>query len=140
MSDKTTTTGPATLRERAASLEGRVPPAAAGPRTDDERMLLEKAAALRAQADLLEQQANIAAAAGTEVLREQIDRAVAFLAARLAEYEVDPTFHRALGRAVGYAEACLDHHQLEGAARQLLWLHAEARAWRKHSDYFKAIR
>lgn len=42
------------LRTRAAELEARVPPAIAGPRTDDERMLLEKAAALRADADQLD--------------------------------------------------------------------------------------
>ncbi|MER5482547.1 hypothetical protein ABT024_04935 [Streptomyces sp. NPDC002812] len=42
------------LRERATELEGRVPPAAARPRTDDERMFLERAAALRANADTLE--------------------------------------------------------------------------------------
>lgn len=45
---------PTELRTRAAELEGRVPPATAGPRTDDERMWLEKAAALRAEADRLE--------------------------------------------------------------------------------------
>ncbi|MEU2354558.1 hypothetical protein ABZ599_16575 [Streptomyces misionensis] len=45
---------PAELRARAADLESRVPPVAAGPRTDDERMLLEKAEALRTEADLLE--------------------------------------------------------------------------------------
>ncbi|MER6330530.1 hypothetical protein ABT298_14640 [Streptomyces sp. NPDC001034] len=45
---------PAELRARATDLEDRVPPVAAGPRTDDERMLLEKAAALRAEADRLE--------------------------------------------------------------------------------------
>ncbi|MEU3639885.1 hypothetical protein AB0H23_27175 [Streptomyces albogriseolus] len=45
---------PAELRDRATELEQRVPPAHAGPRTDDERMWLEKAAALRAEADRLE--------------------------------------------------------------------------------------
>ncbi|MFF3730905.1 hypothetical protein ACFYXM_11430 [Streptomyces sp. NPDC002476] len=35
-------------------MEARVPPAAAGPRTDDEHMFLEKAAALRTEADRLE--------------------------------------------------------------------------------------
>lgn len=45
---------PAELRDRAAELEQRVPPAHAGPRTDDERMWLEKAAALRAEADRLD--------------------------------------------------------------------------------------
>lgn len=42
---------PAEMRARAAELESRVPPVTAGPRTDDERMWLEKAAALRAEAD-----------------------------------------------------------------------------------------
>ncbi|MER6432108.1 hypothetical protein ABT272_30950 [Streptomyces sp900105245] len=37
----------------AAELGQRVPPAHAGPRTDDERMWLEKAAALRSEADRL---------------------------------------------------------------------------------------
>ncbi|MFH9089103.1 hypothetical protein [Streptomyces sp. NPDC017673] len=45
---------PAELRARADDLESRVPPVSAGPRTDDERMWLEKAAALRAEADRLE--------------------------------------------------------------------------------------
>ncbi|MGW6202225.1 hypothetical protein ACWF9B_01010 [Streptomyces sp. NPDC055089] len=45
---------PAELRSRAADLEARVPPAVAGPRTDDERMFAEKAAALRTEADRLE--------------------------------------------------------------------------------------
>jgi hypothetical protein len=47
---------PAELRARATELEQRVPPAHAGPRTDDERMWLEKAAALRAEADRAEEQ------------------------------------------------------------------------------------
>jgi hypothetical protein len=45
---------PTDLRARAAELESRVPPVTAGPRTDDERMWLEKAAALRAEADQIE--------------------------------------------------------------------------------------
>ncbi|MEV7871423.1 hypothetical protein AB0P17_36205 [Streptomyces sp. NPDC088124] len=45
---------PAELRARADDLERRVPPLTAGPRTDDERMWLEKATALRAEADRLE--------------------------------------------------------------------------------------
>ncbi|MEU2358605.1 hypothetical protein ABZ599_37535 [Streptomyces misionensis] len=45
---------PSELRARAAELEQRVPPIHAGPRTDDERMWLEKAAALRAEADQIE--------------------------------------------------------------------------------------
>lgn len=45
---------PADLRKRAIELEQRVPPVIAGPRTDDERMWLEKAAALRTEADELE--------------------------------------------------------------------------------------
>jgi hypothetical protein len=45
---------PTKLRARAAELESRVPPVIAGPRTDDERMWLEKAAALRAEADRLD--------------------------------------------------------------------------------------
>lgn len=42
------------LRCRAADFESRVKPLSAGPRTDDERMWLEKAAALRAEADQME--------------------------------------------------------------------------------------
>jgi hypothetical protein len=45
---------PAELRARAAELEGRVPPVTAGPLTEDERMWLEKAGALRAEAAKLE--------------------------------------------------------------------------------------
>ncbi|MFB6881397.1 hypothetical protein ACFCY8_11230 [Streptomyces noursei] len=45
----------AELRARAAELENRVPPVTAGPRTDDERMWLEKATALRAEADRLDE-------------------------------------------------------------------------------------
>ncbi|AKZ60810.1 hypothetical protein SAM23877_p101 (plasmid) [Streptomyces ambofaciens ATCC 23877] len=45
---------PTELRTRAAELENRVPPVTAGPRTDDERMWLEKAAALRDEADQLD--------------------------------------------------------------------------------------
>lgn len=45
---------PGELRVRAAELESRVPPASAGPRIDDERMFLEKSAALRAEADRAE--------------------------------------------------------------------------------------
>ncbi|MGW1606579.1 hypothetical protein [Streptomyces eurythermus] len=45
---------PSELRARAAELEQRVPPITAGPRTDDERMWLEKAAALRDEADQAE--------------------------------------------------------------------------------------
>lgn len=45
---------PTELRTRAAELESRVPPIDAGPRTDDERMWLEKATALRQEADRLE--------------------------------------------------------------------------------------
>lgn len=45
---------PAELRARADELESRVPKVTAGPRTDDERMWLEKAGALRAEADKLE--------------------------------------------------------------------------------------
>lgn len=47
-------TTPAELRARATELESRVPPIQAGPRTDDERMWLEKAAALREEADRVE--------------------------------------------------------------------------------------
>lgn len=42
------------LRNRAARYEQWVKPLAAGPRTDDERMWLEKATALRAEADRLD--------------------------------------------------------------------------------------
>lgn len=54
---------PSELRARATELENRVPPATAGPRTDDERMWLEKVAALRAEADRLEGEAEEAAKA-----------------------------------------------------------------------------
>lgn len=47
---------PAELRARATELENRVPPVTAGPRTDDERMWLEKATALRAEADQIDWQ------------------------------------------------------------------------------------
>lgn len=47
-------TSPDELRARAGELEGRVPPLAAGPRTDDERLVLEKAGALRDEADRLQ--------------------------------------------------------------------------------------
>ncbi|MFG3244189.1 hypothetical protein [Streptomyces sp. NPDC048157] len=47
-------TTPDELRARATELESRVPPVTAGPPTDDERMWLEKAAALRAEADTLD--------------------------------------------------------------------------------------
>ncbi|MFJ8657430.1 hypothetical protein ACIRNU_34470 [Streptomyces rochei] len=45
---------PTELRARADELESRVSPVTAGPRTDDERMWLEKAAALRSEADRLD--------------------------------------------------------------------------------------
>ena len=45
---------PTELRARAQELENRVSPVTAGPRTDDERMWLEKAAALRSEADAIE--------------------------------------------------------------------------------------
>lgn len=51
---------PTELRARAAELESRVPPVTAGPRTDDERMWLEKAAALRDEADRQEAAARAA--------------------------------------------------------------------------------
>ncbi|MDW4912575.1 hypothetical protein [Streptomyces californicus] len=45
---------PKELRARADELEDRISPIIAGPRTDDERLFGEKAAALRAEADRLE--------------------------------------------------------------------------------------
>lgn len=42
------------LRARALELENRVPPIHFGPHTDDERMQLEKAAGLRAEAERLD--------------------------------------------------------------------------------------
>ncbi|MGW4754351.1 hypothetical protein [Streptomyces chartreusis] len=54
-------TNPADLRARADELESRVPPVHAGPRTDDERMWLEKATALRDEADQIEAEAQHAA-------------------------------------------------------------------------------
>ncbi len=53
-----TVSSPTELRSRAAGLEQRVPPILAGPRTDDERMWLEKAAGLRAEADQIEARAS----------------------------------------------------------------------------------
>ncbi|MFD0352916.1 hypothetical protein ACFVHW_04090 [Streptomyces sp. NPDC127110] len=58
-------TRPATgsgLLERAAELEARVPPLSAGPRTDDERAILEKAADLRAEHARQQHEAATAAA------------------------------------------------------------------------------
>ncbi|MFD0352918.1 hypothetical protein ACFVHW_04100 [Streptomyces sp. NPDC127110] len=101
-------------------------------------------AALRAEADRLERQAKITAAAadGPERLRERIERAVAFIAARLEDpyTEYETRLHRSLGWAYGYAEACLDHGDLEGAAKELLGLHSQAADWHKHTDYLQAIR
>ncbi|WP_226487487.1 hypothetical protein [Streptomyces parvulus] len=45
---------PTELRARVYELESRVSPVTSGPRTDDERMWLEKATALRAEADRLD--------------------------------------------------------------------------------------
>jgi hypothetical protein len=53
---------PSELRARAAELESCVPPITAGPRTDDERMWLEKATALRAEADQAERARAVTAA------------------------------------------------------------------------------
>ncbi|MFF7411687.1 hypothetical protein [Streptomyces lydicus] len=50
---------PTELRARAAELESRARPLIAGPRTDDERMWLEKAAALRLEAAWREVQENL---------------------------------------------------------------------------------
>ena len=50
---------PTELRARADELESRMPPVTAGPRTDDERMWLEKATALRAEADQREADARV---------------------------------------------------------------------------------
>ncbi|MEW2493891.1 hypothetical protein AB0942_10125 [Streptomyces nodosus] len=60
----------AKLRARAADLESRVPPLVAGPRTDDERMWLEKAAALRTEADRLE------TPGATGTLQERVTEAI----------------------------------------------------------------
>ncbi|MGX5183405.1 GntR family transcriptional regulator [Streptomyces avermitilis] len=82
LTEGSTMSSPAELRARAADLESRVPPVAAGPRTDDERMLLEKAAALRTEADRLE----IPGASGTlqervtEVIENEVPTAYAELA------------------------------------------------------------
>ncbi|EFL19904.1 hypothetical protein [Streptomyces sp. C] len=54
------------LLERAAALEARVPPLTAGPRTDDERALLEKADALRAEHARQQHDAATAAASPDE--------------------------------------------------------------------------
>jgi hypothetical protein len=73
---------PAKLRARAAELERRVPPAAAGPRTDDERMWLEKAAALRTEADRLETPGTSGTLQErvTEVIENEVPTAYAKLA------------------------------------------------------------
>ncbi|MGW7314702.1 hypothetical protein [Streptomyces sp. NPDC054865] len=82
---------PTELRARAAELENRIPPAAAGPRTDDERLFAEKAPELRAEADRLEADA-IPGTTGTlperisEVLGNEVPGAYADLAtARVLE-------------------------------------------------------
>lgn len=70
---------PAEMRVRAEELESRVPPATAGPRTDDERMWLEKAAALRVEADRLDGAAEfINHMASQDPTRLEADRAAAW--------------------------------------------------------------
>lgn len=63
---------PTELRARATELENRVPPVTAGPRTDDERMWLEKAAALREEADHLESESQGAATAVADGLFQRL--------------------------------------------------------------------
>ncbi|MEL3946387.1 hypothetical protein [Streptomyces sp. LNU-CPARS28] len=77
MKDAAATKTPAELRARAQELEDRVPPLTAGPRTGDERLALEKAAALRAEADHVEQ-GTIPGRAGPldQRVREVIDNEV----------------------------------------------------------------
>ncbi|MFF4188494.1 hypothetical protein ACFYZ9_35375 [Streptomyces sp. NPDC001691] len=82
---------PAELRARATELETRIPPATAGPRTDDERMFAEKAAALREEADRVESEA-VPGTTGTlperigDVLANEVPSAYADLAtARVLE-------------------------------------------------------
>lgn len=77
---------PTELRARASELEQRVPPIHAGPRTDDERMWLEKAAALRAEANRLETADSfISHMAGQDPDRLEADRAAAWGADRPTE-------------------------------------------------------
>lgn len=73
---------PAELRARAAELEDRVSPATVGPWTDDERLWLEKAAALRAEAD----RAEVAEQAGRAV-----DQGLAKLFTRLGPPQTGAT-------------------------------------------------
>ena len=77
---------PDELRARAAELETRVPPVTAGPRTDDERMWLEKAIALREEADRLEAAGQfVSHMAAQDPERLEADRAAAWGATRATE-------------------------------------------------------
>ncbi|MFJ4741042.1 hypothetical protein [Streptomyces sp. NPDC088775] len=81
---------PAELRQRATELEDRIPPADAGPRTDNERMFAEKATALRAEADRLEAE-EVPGTTGTlaerisDVIANEVPAAYADLASARAQ-------------------------------------------------------
>ncbi|MFJ3950342.1 hypothetical protein ACIPXV_09755 [Streptomyces libani] len=76
-------TTPDKMRARATELESRARPLLAGPRTDDERMWLEKAAALRAEADRLEGE--------TEKPANTVDQGLSNLFLRLDQPTSDAT-------------------------------------------------
>lgn len=102
-------TSPDELRSRAGELEARVPPLAAGPHTDDERMLLEKARALRAEADRLQADRTggdyVPGSSGsltdrlTEVIENEVPSAYARLAVERAVEAVEAWQHGAVERA-----------------------------------------
>ncbi|MFI1226020.1 MULTISPECIES: hypothetical protein [unclassified Streptomyces] len=80
---------PAELRARADELEDRISPLIAGPRTDDERLFGEKAAALREEADRLEAE-EVPGTVGTlaqrisDVIANEVPAAYADLAIKRA--------------------------------------------------------
>jgi hypothetical protein len=102
-------TSPDELRSRAGELEDRVPPLAAGPHTDDERMVLEKARALRAEADQLEADRTggdyVPGSSGSlkeriaEVIENEVPSAYARLAVERAGEALDAWQHGAVERA-----------------------------------------
>jgi hypothetical protein len=108
-------TSPDELRVRAGELEGRVPPLAAGPRTDDERLVLEKAGALRDEADRLEavpaEREYVPGSSGslleriTEVIENEVPGAYARLAVERAGEVVGAWQHDAVERARAQARS-----------------------------------
>lgn len=117
---------PAELRERAAELEARIPPADAGPRTDNERMFAEKATALRAEADRLEAEA-VPGTTGTlaerisDVIANEVPAAYAALASARAREVVTAWQDDATQTLNGVrAWAALYRPQLSRSAAQAL--------------------